>query len=192
MIGTVFTLLLLAVVFADPPTIPLSNVQNGDRLSFTAKYSSTARRFGFQLLNAEGNAIYRLAFRHTDGDTARAPCTCTSNWNWNDDLGKRQYENIDFGSLPAFVDGELFDIVIECLDGSFKTSFNGVPIEGPASDRSSYGATLDQITSIQLWGGAPMDGDGNVGIYWKSFCRQCLSFEQHTPDPAEVIDGEED
>ena len=160
------------VIFSFSPGNPIANLVGlvvGDKLGFTATYSSSTTRFGVNLMDADNNYVFRIAFRQA-GDIGGPISVMSSR---TDGIWGAESR----AAFPAFEDGVEFCLMIECQFDKFVVSFNGVPLEGV---EFPYRYDLASVAAIKLWGGAAK-GDGNA-IFWNTFT---LPVAQHNPDPAE-------
>ena len=159
------------MIFSFSPGNPIANLVGlvvGDKLGFTATYSSSTTRFGVNLMDADNNYVFRIAFRQA-GDIGGPISVMSSR---TDGIWGAESR----AAFPAFEDGVEFCIMIECQFDKFVVSFNGVPLEGV---EFPYRYDLASVAAIKLWGGSGMGG-GNA-IFWDT---NILSLEQHIPDPA--------
>ena len=140
---------------------PLTGLKIGDKLSFKAIYSKSAKRFGFNINDKAGNYIFRLAFRLPIDPTGSGPITVMNsrlNGAWQGELR---------APFPKFEDGKEFSVTVVCLENKFVAYFNGELMSGV---NFPYRHDLAKAAEFELWGGAAME-DGGVSIVYSTITK---------------------
>ena len=128
------------------------------------------------LKDADGNFMYRLAFRQALDNTGSGPIL-VQNSREGEGLLKTWGSEIRATWPAALEEGKEFTVTIECQDDKFVGYLNG---EAMAGVEFPYRYPLANVASLQLWGGA--EKAGGPALVWSTFT---LPVAQHAPDPAE-------
>ncbi|KAL5270582.1 hypothetical protein ACHWQZ_G001326 [Mnemiopsis leidyi] len=146
--------LVLLSLFAFAESFPerdLPGLVVGDKIGFTAIYSSTANRFGLNIEDADGNYIFRLAFRNPSDKSKSPPppvlVLSTYEGKWVSPFS---------ATFPDMTDGQEISVLIEAQDEKFVGYLNGEVMEGV---EMKYRYPLETAAKLRLWGGAAEDGD---------------------------------
>ena len=106
------------------PQRELPGLVVGDKIGFTATYSSSTTRFGLNIEDAAGNYIFRLAFRQPTDRTRNPPTPVLIMNTWEGSWGK-QFD----APFPELSDGDEMNVLIEAQEDKFVGYLNGAVME---------------------------------------------------------------